>query len=154
LTVRLGLAGGPLVVALILGNLGHTGKVVWTLPYNANLTLRQLGLILFLAGIGTHAGYDFVAYLHTGGGVEALAIGAAVTAAAAVLTLTIGGVLLRIPFGTLIGVLAGLQTQPAVLAFSLEQSEDETPNIGYATVYPVATIAKVVFGQVLMTVMG
>jgi putative transport protein len=152
-TVRLGLAGGPLVVALILGNLGRTGNVVWTLPYNANLTLRQIGLILFLAGIGTRAGYDFLNYLKSGGGLEVLALGAAVTTVAAGLTLWIGTAVMRVPFGTLTGVLSGLQTQPAVLAFSLEQAQDETPNVGYATVYPVATIAKVVFGQLLLVLM-
>jgi putative transport protein len=151
-TVRLGLAGGPLIVALILGNLGRTWNVVWTLPYNANLTLRQIGLILFLAGIGTRAGYDFLAYVRMGGGLEVLALGALVTAVAGALTLWVGAALMRVPFGTLTGVLAGLQTQPAVLAFSLEQAQDETPNVGYATVYPVATIAKVVLGQLLLAI--
>ena len=63
LTFRLGLAGGPLVVALVLGALGRTGGIVWTLPYGANLTLRQFGLVLFLAGVGTRSGYAFVSTL-------------------------------------------------------------------------------------------
>lgn len=152
--LRLGLAGGPLIVALVLGNLGRTGRVLWTLPYNVNLTVRQLGLILFLAGIGTRAGYDFVRYLATGSGVLVFAVGAAVTAVAATLLLWLGGALLKLPFGTLAGTLAGLQTQPAVLGFALEQTADESPNIGYATVYPVATITKVLLGQLLLAAMG
>lgn len=153
LVLRLGLAGGPLIVALVLGYLGRTGPILWTLSYSVNLTVRQLGLILFLAGIGTRAGYDFVRYLTSGGGLPAFAAGAGITLSAAALMLAAGARLLHLPFGTLAGTLAGLQTQPAVLGFALEQTNDETPNIGYATVYPVAMIAKVLLGQVLLQVM-
>jgi putative transport protein len=153
LQLRLGLAGGPLIVALVLGHVGRTGPVLWTLPYSVNLTVRQLGLILFLAGIGTRAGYDFVRYLASGGGLLAFAAGAAMTLTAAALTLWAGTTLLHLPFGTLAGTLAGLQTQPAVLGFALEQTHDESPNVGYATVYPVAMIAKVILGQLLLAFM-
>ena len=153
LELRLGLAGGPLIVALVLGHLGRTGPVLWTLPYSVNLTVRQLGLILFLAGIGTRAGYDFVRYLASGGGLLAFAAGAGMTLSAAALTLWAGATLLHLPFGTLAGTLAGLQTQPAVLGFALEQAKDESPNVGYATVYPVAMITKVLLGQILLAIM-
>jgi putative transport protein len=153
LNLRLGLAGGPLIVALLLGHFERTGPVLWTLPFSANLTLRQLGLILFLAGIGTRAGYDFVRYLASGGGLLVFAAGAGMTLAAAALTLWAGATLLRLPFGALAGMLAGLQTQPAVLGFALEQTKDESPNVGYATVYPVAMIAKVLIGQILLAIM-
>ena len=73
-------------MALVLGYLERTGPVLWTLPFSANLTLRQLGLILFLAGIGTRAGYDFVRYLADGGGLLVLVAGAAITFSAAALT--------------------------------------------------------------------
>jgi putative transport protein len=147
---HLGLAGGPLLVALVLGKLGRTGSMVWTLPYNANLTLRQLGLLLFLAGIGTRAGYSFVTYLASGQGLPVLAAGMIVTAASAFAMLAIGHFVLRRPFATLTGMLAGFQTQPAALAFALEQSDDEAPNVGYATVYPVATVLKVLIAQALV----
>ena len=153
LNLRLGLAGGPLIVALLLGHFERTGPVLWTLPFSANLTLRQLGLILFLAGIGTRAGYDFVRYLASGGGLLVFAAGAGMTLAAAALTLWAGATLLHLPFGALAGMLAGLQTQPAVLGFALEQTKDESPNVGYATVYPVAMIAKVLIGQILLAIM-
>jgi putative transport protein len=151
--LRLGLAGGPLIVALILGHLGRTGPVLWSLPYSVNLTVRQLGLILFLAGIGTRSGYDFVRSLASGGGLVTFAAGAAVTLLAATAPLWVGARLLRLPFGTLAGALAGLQTQPAVLGFALEQTQDESPNVGYAAVYPVAMIAKVLLGQILLAIM-
>jgi putative transport protein len=149
-TLRLGLAGGPLVVALVLGTRGRTGPLVWTLPFSANLTLRQFGLILFLAGIGTRAGDAFVSTLATGRGLSLLAAGAGVTCVTALLTLLLGHLWLKIPMGLLTGMLGGLQTQPAVLAFAQEQSGNDLPNVGYATVYPVAFIAKILLAQILL----
>jgi putative transport protein len=153
-TVRLGLAGGPLVVALVLGAVQRTGPLVWALPYNANLTLRQVGLILFLAGVGTRAGHAFVTTLVQGAGPMLFAAGAAVTCATALGTLWVGYHLLRIPLGLLVGMLAGLQTQPAVLGFALERTRNDLPNVGYAAVYPIATIAKILLAQALLITAG
>lgn len=147
---KLGFAGGPLVVALVLGALGRTGPIVWQLPYSANLTLRQLGLILFLAGIGTRSGHAFVTTLGQGGGLALFAAGAVITWLTALVTLVIGYRLLRIPMSLLIGMLAGLQTQPAVLAYAGEQTGNDLVNIGYATVYPLAMIAKILLAQALV----
>ncbi|MGI5835050.1 MAG: aspartate:alanine exchanger family transporter [Chloroflexota bacterium] len=150
---RLGIAGGPLVVALVLGRLGRTGPIVWSLPYGANLTLRQLGLVLFLAGIGTRAGFAFVTTLTQGNGFLIFLAGATITALTALGTLWIGHKLLKIPMGLLVGMLAGLQTQPAVLGFSLEQTRNELPNIGYAEVYPLAMISKILVAQLVLTLL-
>ena len=152
-SIRLGFAGGPLVVALILGARERTGPLVWTLPYSANLTLRQLGLILFLAGIGTRSGYAFVATLRAGGGLPIVLAGTLLSVGIALLLLWIGYRLLRLPMGVVIGMLAGLQTQPAVLGFALEQADNEAPNIGYAAVYPIALIGKIILAQLLLTVL-
>jgi len=153
LSLKFGLAGGPLIVAMLLSTLGRTGPLVWSLPYSANLTLRQFGLILFLAGIGTRAGYTFVTTLTQGNGVSIFVAGAVITVVAALTTLWVGYRLLNIPMSLLIGMLAGLQTQPAVLGFALEQTRDDLPNIGYASVYPIATIAKILFAQLLLTLL-
>ena len=153
ITFKLGFAGGPLIVALILGTIGHTGPLVWSLPYSANLTLRQIGLVLFLAGIGTRAGFAFVNTLTQGGGLAIFVAGAIITSVAAIGTLWIGHRLMRIPLGLLIGMLSGLQTQPAVLGFSLEQTRNDLPNIGYATVYPLAMVVKILVAQVVLTVL-
>ena len=150
---KLGLAGGPLIVGLVLGALGRTGPVLWQLPHSANLTLRQLGTLLFLAGVGTRSGYAFSSTFAGGGGLVLFAAGAVMTCSVAFLTLWIGHRVLRVPFGALTGMLAGLQTQPAVLAFASEQSKGDAPNVGYATVYPLAMIAKIVIAQVLLTVL-
>jgi putative transport protein len=152
-TIRLGFAGGPLIVALILGALGRTGPLVWSLPYSANLTLRQIGLILFLAGIGTRSGYAFVSTLQGGGGLTLFVAGAAITILMALVTLVLGYRVLHIPMGVLIGMLAGLQTQPALLGFALEQTDNDLPNIGYSAVYPIALITKIVCAQLLLALL-
>lgn len=146
----LGLAGGPLIVALILGWRGRTGPIIWSLPYSANLTLRQVGMTLFLAGIGTRAGYSFFTTITQGNGLFLFIGGALITIPVALLTLFIGYKLLKIPFSLLIGMLAGLQTQPAVLAFANEQTGNEAPNIGYAMVFPTAMVVKIILAQILL----
>lgn len=151
---RLGIAGGPLLVALALSKADRTGPLVWSLPYGANLTLRQFGLVLFLAGIGTRAGDAFLTTLLSRGGVALLAAGLAITALTTVLTLWIGYRLLKVPMSLLIGMLAGVQTNPAVLSYAAEQTRNEVPNVGYATVYPVAMIAKIVLAQLLVALLA
>jgi putative transport protein len=153
ITFKLGLAGGPLVVALILGKLGRTGPLVWAMPYSANLVLRQFGLILFLAGVGTRSGYAFFNTFSGSGGLAIFVAGAIITCVTALTVLCLGHYLWRIPMGLLGGILAGLQTQPAVLGFALEQSENDLPNIGYATVYPIATITKILLAQLLLALL-
>ncbi len=148
-TFRLGFAGGPLVVALILGAFERSGPLVWNMPFSANLTLRQVGLIMFLAGVGTRSGYAFATTFMQSGGALVFAAGALVTCITALTTLWIGHKLMKIPMSLLIGMLAGLQTQPAVLAYALEQTENDLPNIGYATVYPIAMVTKILLAQLL-----
>lgn len=152
--LRLGIAGGPLIAALALGLVERTGPISWVLPYNANNTLRQFGLVLFLAGVGTRSGSAFVETMRQGDGLPLLLGGAVVTFSVAFLTLWFGHRVLKIPMGVLTGILAGLQTQPAVLGFSLEQSRNSMPNAGYASVYPVATMTKIVLVQVLWAILA
>ena len=152
ISVRLGLAGGPLIVALILGALGRTGQMTWTLPHSAKQTLRQIGLTFFLAGIGTRAGGEFLDTMRQGQGALLFGAGAFVTLLLAVTTLWVGYRLLRIPMAVLTGMLAAIQTQPAVLAFAQEQSEDDLPSVGFARVYPMAILLKIVLAQVLLAV--
>lgn len=149
-TFKLGLAGGPLLVGLTLGALGRTGPLLWQVPYGVNLTLRQIGVVLFLAGIGTRSGWAFASTFRQGGGLVIFLCGAAITCATAFLTLWIGHRVLKIPMSLLTGMLGGLQTQPAVLAYAGEQAKNDLPGIGYATVYPVATIGKILIAQILL----
>jgi putative transport protein len=124
------------------------------MPYSANLMLRQVGLVLFLAGVGTRAGYDFYSTVSSGQGTLALVTALVVVMVVGLTTLFLGRKLLRMPMGLLTGVVAGVQTQPATLAFALEQSRDDYPNIGYATVFPFAVIGKIVLAQLLLVLMG
>lgn len=147
---KLGLAGGPLIVGLVLGRLGRTGTFVWHLPYSGNLLLRQIGLVLFFAGVGTRAGHAFFATLAAPGGLAILAGGAVVTCATALVTLWVGYRMLRIPLVLLSGILAGVHTQPAVLSYALEQTNSDLPNLGYASVFPIATIVKIILAQMIL----
>jgi putative transport protein len=149
-TFKLGFAGGPLVMALILGKLQRSGPIVWTIPYSANLTLRQLGLLLFAAGIGTIAGEGFAKTVASGAAGPLFAAGAVLSFVAPMLLLILGLKLFRMPLSLLAGVMAASHTQPVLLAFGNEQTKNEVPSIGYATVYPFATVLKVVLAQLLL----
>lgn len=149
-TLTLGSAGGPLVVALVLGALGRTGPLVWPIPYSANLAFRQIGLALFLAGIGTTAGKGFKEALEDPSSLAVLGLAAIIALSSAMLTLIIGHKVLKIPFGQTAGILAGLQTHPAVLTYVNDQAKNELPAMGYTTVYPMAMIAKIILAQVLV----
>ncbi len=147
---RLGPAGGPLVMGLVLGALGRTGPIVWQLPYSAGLTLRQLGLALFLAAVGVSAGTPFVRTLQEGGGPQLLLAGTLITLVTAVSALWSGRHWLRAPAGVAMGMTAGVHTQPAGLAFANEAARDESPNLGYASVSPIATVTKILIAQLLL----
>ena len=151
---ELGSAGGPLLVALVLGALGRTGPFVWQIPHGANLTLRQLGIVLFLAGIGTRAGQTFGTTIADSSAIAILAAGTLVTTASVVVALVVGLRILRLDSHTLAGVVAGIQTQPAVLAFATERTTAERDvNLGYASVYPLAVITKIVVAQVMLRIL-
>jgi len=150
LTFKLGFAGGPLIVALILGALGRTGPLIWSLPYSANLTLRQFGLVMFLAGVGTKAGYPFISTFAEGDGIPLFIAGAVITTLTALTTLWVGYKLLKIPMSLLMGLVAGLHTQSAVLGFATEQTENDLPNLGYASAFALAGIEKIILAQLLV----
>jgi putative transport protein len=147
--VRLGLAGGPLLVALVLGKLERTGRITWKIPVSANLTLRQIGLLLFFAGVGTRAGYSFGQTLLTNGW-QFIVAGTVITFTVAITTMILGYKVLGIPFDSVMGMTAGIHTEPASLTYAANHTHTERPNIGYTTVYPIAMIAKIVLAQLLV----
>jgi putative transport protein len=151
---KLGIAGGPLIVALVLSAVRRSGPIVWSIPYAANLALRQIGLISFLAGVGTRAGFAFVQTLSGPGGIALFGAGALVTMTCSLTGMLIGYRLLRTPFSLLSGMLAALQTNPAILGFAEKQANSELPAIGYSTVYPVSMIAKIVLAQLLLNALS
>ena len=149
---KLGFAGGPLAVALILGRFHRIGPLVWNFPYSANHTIRQFGLVLFAAGIGVLSGEGFRAIVSKDASVLPLFLGAAllVCFVADSLTMILGHKLFGIPLNIMFGILAGTHTQPVVLGYANHHTGNELPNVGFATVYPLATILKIVLAQVLL----
>jgi putative transport protein len=148
-TFAIGLAAGPLLVGLVLGRLSRTGPVVWAVPYSASIALQQLGVLLFLATAGSRAGGALVDALGSPEGGRIFLAGLIVTLSAA------GGLLVRArPLGLggprLAGIVAGAQTQPAVLAFAQEKSSDQAVGLGYALIYPAAMIVKILVAQLLV----
>lgn len=149
-TLKLGSAGGPLVVALILGALGRTGRIVWQVPYGANLALRQIGITLFLAAIGTTAGAGFRAALSDPTSLTIIGVVALVTLLISVLVLVVGHKVMHLSFGETAGILAGMQTHPAVLSYVNDVTRNDLPGQGYTSVYPVSMVAKILLAQVLL----
>ncbi len=149
---RLGFAGGPLVAALLLGRLQRSGPITWTIPYSANIVLRQIGLVFFLAAIGTKAGHGFTETFRAGGW-GLIVGGAAITTSVSVGALLVGYKLLKLPMSAVMGMVSGMQTQPACLAYANQQARNELPNIWYAAVYPASMIAKILLAQILVSVL-
>jgi putative transport protein len=149
-SLELGSAGGPLIVALLLGRLGRTGRLVWSIPYEANHVLRELGLLLFLAEVGIGAGAHLSDVLSRDGLVMLL-LGALVTLLAAAVALTLALTWGRVSVTSSLGAAAGMQTQPATLsaAFELCGRVEET-YVAYALVYPIAMIGKILLAQLIV----
>jgi len=152
-SISLGLAGGPLLMSLLLGRLGRTGPITWSIPLTANLVLRTFGLTLFLASVGMRSGETFVTTVQSEG-LQLLAAGAAITLAVVVSTLLIGHLLMRMPFDELLGVTAGVSGNPAILAFAARSVPTDKPDLSYAITFPTTTIAKILIVQLLVAIFG
>ncbi|HAA21623.1 MAG TPA: hypothetical protein DCP28_23725 [Cytophagales bacterium] len=148
---RLGFAGGPLIVGLILGYLRRTGPIVWTMSYSTNLTLRQFGLMLLLAGVGINSGHTFLSTLQGGHGGLIFAAGAVISILSASLLLFLGYKLLKIPFTMLIGMVSN---QPAILDFAMDQSKNKLPMVGFTLMMPITMITKILIVQILFIILG
>lgn len=146
-TLALGIAGGPLLVALLLGYIGRTGGLVWTMPASANLTLRNFGLTVFLAQVGISSGPRFVATVQETGFLF-LGWGAAILLAVVATTLLVGHAL-KIAYDELLGIASGVTGNPAILAYAARSVPTDRPDIGYALIFPGATLVKIVIVDVL-----
>jgi putative transport protein len=147
--IRLGLAGGPLIVALILGRVGRIRRQVWHMPVNTNLAFREFGIALFFAAVGLGAGAKFFSTVFSSTGLEWLLAGACVT----ILPLMLIGIFARavwkMNFMDLSGMLAGSMTDPPALAFASNIARSDAPTVAYATVYPLTTLLRILSAQVL-----
>ncbi|MBC5139131.1 putative transporter [Klebsiella pneumoniae] len=139
--LKLGLAGGPLIMALILGRIGSIGKLYWFMPPSANLALRELGIVLFLAVVGLKSGGDFVATLTQGDGLSWIAYGIFITAIPLLTVGILARMLAKMNYLTLCGMLAGSMTDPPALAFANNlHATSGAAALSYATAIPLLTV--------------
>jgi putative transport protein len=146
--VTLGIGGGPLIVALILGKLRRTGPMLWTMPLPANIVLRNFGLAMFLATVGVNAGQPFVRTVAESG-FTMLFIGVAVLLTTVAIVLLVGHYVMRVPYDDLVGVASGATGNPAILVYSTKMAPTERPDIGYAMIFPSMTLVKVIAAQIV-----
>jgi putative transport protein len=148
--VRLGLAGGPLIVALVLSRIGRIGPLIWYLSPGANLALREIGIVLFLACVGLKSGSRFLEVLLSGRGFYWMAAGAVLTFVPLLTVGLVGRKVLKLDYPTLCGVLAGSMTDPPALAFASSITRSDQPLVAYAAVYPLVMILRVFIVQILV----
>ncbi|EPG6268063.1 putative transporter [Klebsiella aerogenes] len=148
--LKLGLAGGPLIMALILGRIGSIGKLYWFMPPSANLALRELGIVLFLAVVGLKSGGDFVDTLLHGEGLSWIAYGIFITAIPLLTVGILARMLAKMNYLTLCGMLAGSMTDPPALAFANNlHATSGAAALSYATVYPLVMFLRIITPQLL-----
>jgi putative transport protein len=151
--VRLGLAGGPLLVALVLGRFGRIGRLVCHMPVNANLAFREFGIALFFAAVGLGAGPTFFTTVFSASGLGWLGAGLCVTVLPLLIAAVFARAVLGMNFAVLSGLLAGSMTDPPALTFATNLAESDAPTVAYATVYPLTTLLRILTAQVLAVIL-
>ncbi|EKT5249691.1 putative transporter [Escherichia coli] len=148
--LKLGLAGGPQIMALILGRIGSIGKLYWFMPPSANLALRELGIVLFLSVVGLKSGGDFVNTLVNGEGLSWIGYGALITAVPLITVGILARMLAKMNYLTMCGMLAGSMTDPPALAFANNlHPTSGAAALSYATVYPLVMFLRIITPQLL-----
>lgn len=145
-TFTFGAGGGAMIVSLILGKIGRSGVLRWTIPPSANLTLRNFGLTLFLAVVGMRSAEQFVSTVQTTGFLL-IGMGMAITLSVAIASLILGYGLFRLPFDEVLGIMAGVTGNPAILAYASNVVPTNKPELGYALIFPTSTLIKILLIQ-------
>jgi putative transport protein len=151
--LSLGVAGGPLVVGLILGRLGRTGSWVWTMPLSSNIILRNFGLTVFLAQVGMTSGPKFIETVQQTG-LLFLGLGAALVLVPVLVHLLLGHFLLRLKFDELLGTTCGVAANPAQMVFASKLTASDRTDVAYAMTFPTGTIMKIVLLQIMLAIMA
>lgn len=152
--VKLGLAGGPLIISILIGRFGHKVKLVTYTTMRANLMLREVGLVLFLASVGIKAGENFVQMVVEGDGVLYVGLGFLITFIPLVITGIIARWHHRVNYFTLMGLIAGSNTDPPALAYANQIAGNDAPAVGYSTVYPLTMFLRILTAQLLILLMA
>ena len=151
--VKLGLAGGPLVVAILIGRFGYKVHLVTYTTMSANMMLREIGIVLFLASVGIEAGGSFVQTVVEGDGLLYVGYGFLIT----LIPLLLVGIFARwyykVNYFTLMGLIAGSNTDPPALAYANQVSGNDAPSVGYSTVYPLSMFLRIIAGQMILLAM-
>jgi putative transport protein len=148
--LRLGLAGGALIVALVLGRVGRIGRLVWHMPANVNLAFREFGIALFFAAVGLMAGAKFFSTVFSPTGALWLLAGLVITIPPLLLVGIFARTALKMNFVALSGLVAGSMTDPPALAFASNISRSDAPMVSYATVYPLTMVLRILSAQILV----
>lgn len=152
--VKLGLAGGPLIISILIGRFGHKVKLVTYTTMSANLMLREVGLVLFLASVGIKAGENFVQMVVEGDGVLYVGLGFLITFIPLIITGIIARWHHRVNYFTLMGLIAGSNTDPPALAYANQIAGNDAPAVGYSTVYPLTMFLRILTAQLLILLMA
>lgn len=152
--VKLGLAGGPLIISILIGRFGHKVKLVTYTTMSANLMLREVGLVLFLASVGVKAGENFVQMVVEGDGVLYVGLGFLITFIPLIITGIIARWHHRVNYFTLMGLIAGSNTDPPALAYANQIAGNDAPAVGYSTVYPLTMFLRILTAQLLILLMA
>lgn len=148
--VKLGLAGGPLIIAILIGRFGYKLKLITYTTVSANLMLREIGIALFLASVGIDAGDSFLHTIIEGDGLLYVAYGAIITIIPLLFIGLLGRYVYHINYFSLMGLISGATTNPAALAFSSQTSNNDKPAVAYSTVYPLTMFLRIISGQVIL----
>lgn len=152
--VKLGLAGGPLIISILIGRFGHKVKLVTYTTMSANLMLREVGLVLFLASVGIKAGENFVQMVVEGDGVLYVGLGFLITFIPLVITGIVARWHHRVNYFTLMGLIAGSNTDPPALAYANQIAGNDAPAVGYSTVYPLTMFLRILTAQLFILLMA
>ncbi|MBP3553969.1 MAG: putative transporter [Bacteroidaceae bacterium] len=148
--VKLGLAGGPLIVAILIARFGYKLKLVTYTTMSANLMLREIGLALFLASVGIKAGANFVQTVVEGDGLLYVGCGFLITTLPILIMGLVARLKYKLNYFTLMGLIAGSTTDPPALAYANQTAGNDAPAVGYTTVYPLAMFLRIVTAQVII----
>jgi putative transport protein len=148
--LKLGLAGGPLIVAILLSKYGHKFSLVSYTTASANLMLREIGIVLFLASVGIKSGENFISTLVSGDGFTWMGYGALITLFPLLVTGFVARISLKRNYFEICGLLSGSMTDPPALAFANGIARSEAPSVAYATVYPLVMFLRIFMAQLLI----
>ncbi len=148
--LKLGIAGGPLIIAILIGRFGYRMKLVTYTTTSANMMLREIGLVLFLASVGIKAGAGFWDTVVQGDGLKYVGCGFLITVISILIIGTIARLKFKFNYFTIMGMLAGTYTDPPALAYANASCSKEAPAVGYSTVYPLSMFLRIFTAQIVV----